>query len=593
MKPLRVLAIAPYEGMKKLINQISPELEDFDLEVYYGDLSAGVQQVRKEQEKGFDFIISRGGTARLIEEEATIPVVEISISEYDILHAIRLAQGFSEKFCVTGFPNIIAQIQTICRLMEFTLDFSVITDEDAVEDEILRLKKEGYTLIVGDAITIRTAKKLHLKGVLIISGKERILAALNEGKKLCAIIEGVKKRNLLFKNVVDHCPLYVNIYDRQKKLCYSNTEATLGEEENTGLSRILPSFIEKVFDKQEIEALRKSGSFLWKIRGIRDGEKAYFYIRRTMETGASNDFLSVRDDFTGNKSIMLPFYHNLASVRSVIAKADKISRVHYPVIITGEPGTGKNSLAYYIHRQSALQDKTFLTINCHFLREKELHRLLEDEDSPLGENNISIHIKDIHFLSPEAQGLFVTYFKNTELHKRNRIFCSYTFSPDGNIRYPLVRYLKDEMEGDCFTVLIPPLREKKEYIPDLANFFINEFNFDYGRQIVGLDNRSLEILREYNWPENTGQFVRVMKELVLNADDAYIKPEDTEAVISKEKILTGENNGFFPLRGSLEKITDNIIWQVYKEEGMNQCRTSERLGISRSTLWRKIKNYHL
>jgi transcriptional regulator with PAS, ATPase and Fis domain len=254
--------------------------------------------------------------------------------------------------------------------MEFKLDFSVITDEDAVEDEIRRLKKEGYTLIVGDAITIRIAKELHLKGVLIISGKERILAALNEGKKLCGIIEGVKKRNLLFKNIVDHCPLYVHIYDRQKNLYYSNTEVTLEEEENAGLSKILPSLIEKVFEKQELEVLRKFGSFLWKIRGIRDDDKAYFYIRRTMETDASNNFLSVRADFTGNNFIMLPFYHKLVSVRSVIARADKISRVHYPVIITGEPGTGKNSLAYYIHHQSALQDKTFLTINCHFFAGK-------------------------------------------------------------------------------------------------------------------------------------------------------------------------------------------------------------------------------
>jgi transcriptional regulator with PAS, ATPase and Fis domain len=591
MKTIRILAIAPYKGMEKLMNQIAQELEDIDLQVFAGNLEEGVKYVRYEQDRGYDFIISRGETARMIEQEARIPIVEISLSEYDILHALRFAKGFSEKFCAVGFPGLAARIQTLCDLMELNISVFETNNAKETEERIRELKKESYTLIVGDSNVVNAAKEMQLRGILIISGRESLLAALNECRKLHKALEGTRNRTSFLKQILDHCPVYVFAYDRQSRLLYSNTNRQAEGEELEALTKLLPPLAEKVFEKQETRLLRKNGAFMWKLYGIRSSsDTVCFYIRRIMATGSQDTSLSIQDDFSGNTSIMQSYYLRSASMHSIIAKAEQISRNDYPLLLTGEPGTGKNTLAFAIHRQSKLRNNAFLIINCQLITEKGLHSLLEDDDSPLGENDIGIHFRDIHYLSPKTQELLISYIKETDLHRRNRVIYTYTFSFAGLAEHRLIKYLKNERECDCLTFLIPPLREWKEDIPALANLYINELNSNYGKQIVGLESASLEILREYDWPENLGQFIRVIKDLVLNSEGAYIKTEDVEAVIAKEKQLTGEIRGV-SLQGSLDKINSHVIWQIFQDEGMNQSRTAKRLGISRSTLWRKLKGY--
>jgi transcriptional regulator with PAS, ATPase and Fis domain len=592
MKTIRILAIAPYKGMEKLMNQIAQELEDIDLQVFEGNLEEGVKYVRYEQDRGYDFIVSRGETVRMIEREARIPVVEISLSEYDILHAIRFAKGFSGKFCAVGLPGLAARIQTLCDLMELHINVFEINDAKDTEERLRGLEKEGYTLIVGDSNVVNAAKEMQLRGILIISGRESLLAALNECRKLHKALEGTRNSTSFLKQVLDHCPVYVFAYDRQLRLLYSNTNRQAEGEELEALAKLLPPLAEKVFQKQETRLLRKNGAFMWKLYGIlSSSDTVCFYIRRIMASGSQDTSLSIQDDFSGNTSIMQSYYLESASMNSIIARVEQIGRSDYPLLLTGEPGTGKNTLAFAIHRQSKLRNNTFLIINCQLITEKELHSLLEDDDSPLGENDMGIHFRDIHYLSPKAQELLTAYIKETDLHRRNRVIYTYTFSFAGLTEYRLLKYLKNERECDCLTFLIPPLRERKEDIPALANLYINELNSNYGKQIVGLENASLEILREYGWPENLGQFIRVIKDLVLNSEGAYIKTEDVEAVISKEKKLTGETRGFVSLQGSLGRISSHVIWQIFQEEGMNQSRTAKRLGISRSTLWRKLKEY--
>jgi transcriptional regulator with PAS, ATPase and Fis domain len=589
METIRILAIASYKGMEKLMNQTAQELEDIDLRVFAGNLEEGVKYVRYEQDRGYDFILSRGETVRMIEQEARIPIVEIPLSEYDILHAIRFAKGFSEKFCAVAFPGLAARIQTLCDLMELHINVFEIKGAEDTEERIRELKTEGYTLIVGDSNVVNVAKEMQLRGILIISGRESLLAALNECRKLHKALEGTRNRTSFLKQILDNCPVYVFAYDRQMRLLYSNTNRQAGGEELEALAKLLPPLAEKVFETQETRLLRKKGAFMWKLYSIRSSsDTVCFYVRRIMASGSQDTSLSIQDDFSGNTSIMQSYYLESASMHSIIARAEQISRSDYPLLLTGEPGTGKNTLAFAIHRQSKLRNNTFLIINCQLITEKELHSLLEDDDSPLGENDMGIHFRDIHYLSPKAQELLSAYIKETDLHRRNRVIYTYTFSFAGLEEHRLLKYLKNERECDCLTFLIPPLRERKEDIPALANLYINELNSNYGKQIVGLENASLEILRNYDWPENLGQFIRVIKDLVLNSEGAYIKTEDVQAVIAKEKQLTGEIRGL-SLQGSLDKISSQVIWQIFQDEGMNQSRTAKRLGISRSTLWRKLK----
>ena len=100
----RILAIAPYQGLKEMINEAISDRDDLEMTIRIGDLANGLEIVRSYDLDDFDIIISRGGTAKMISANITIPVVEIEISVYDILRAIKLAENYSNRFAIIGYP---------------------------------------------------------------------------------------------------------------------------------------------------------------------------------------------------------------------------------------------------------------------------------------------------------------------------------------------------------------------------------------------------------------------------------------------------------------------------------------------------------
>lgn len=88
---IKALGIAPYDSMKYNMERLVEKYEQIDLDVYIGDLKRGVEIVQTITQDQYDVIISRGGTAELIKKISEIPVVEVDLSVYDILRAIKMA----------------------------------------------------------------------------------------------------------------------------------------------------------------------------------------------------------------------------------------------------------------------------------------------------------------------------------------------------------------------------------------------------------------------------------------------------------------------------------------------------------------------
>jgi len=94
---IRVLGIAPYEGMKNQMLNLAKEYPQIDLTVYVGDMEQGLIIAQNNFHGDYDVVISRGATAQMLRQQLTIPVIEIEISMYDILCAIKLAGGLRKK----------------------------------------------------------------------------------------------------------------------------------------------------------------------------------------------------------------------------------------------------------------------------------------------------------------------------------------------------------------------------------------------------------------------------------------------------------------------------------------------------------------
>ena len=181
---VRILGIAPYDGMKSIMEQLCASRSDIDLDVYVGDLEQGVDIALKSIQSNYDILISRGGTAKMLEQESSLPIIEVETSMYDILRAIKLAENYSSQFAIVAYSNITANAHILCQLMQYDIDIFTINHPSDVEPTLASVRKKGYSLVLCDMITYTTARAFSMNAILITSGPESVQAALDQAVKL-------------------------------------------------------------------------------------------------------------------------------------------------------------------------------------------------------------------------------------------------------------------------------------------------------------------------------------------------------------------------------------------------------------------------
>ncbi|MCK6259135.1 PrpR N-terminal domain-containing protein [Fictibacillus sp. KIGAM418] len=186
---MKTLFVAPYATMKNLIEECRKEQSELDVHIEVGNLQEGAIVAKHAEKQGFDVIISRGGTAKLIEEEVNIPVVDVHVSGYDMLRVLTLANDFNSKKAIVGFSNITMGAQAITDLLDISIEVFTIETEEETVPLIQQLKKEGYELIMGDVVTVNAASNNGLNGILIQSGKEAIMDSFQRAVSLCRLVK--------------------------------------------------------------------------------------------------------------------------------------------------------------------------------------------------------------------------------------------------------------------------------------------------------------------------------------------------------------------------------------------------------------------
>nr|MBQ4320178.1 PrpR N-terminal domain-containing protein [Clostridia bacterium] len=141
---IRILLVAPYSGLAEAVNAAVSSSDRFEVTSVAGDLGEGVEAARAVISDGFDVIMSRGGTAELLEAEFSIPVVNIDVSGYDFVRVIKLAQGTSGKTAIVGFSKITDGASVVCELLRADLKIFTVTDENQVGKTVDTLARDGY-----------------------------------------------------------------------------------------------------------------------------------------------------------------------------------------------------------------------------------------------------------------------------------------------------------------------------------------------------------------------------------------------------------------------------------------------------------------
>ena len=305
-----------------------------------------------------------------------------------------------------------------------------------------------------------------------------------------------------------------------------------------------------------------------------------------------------------------------APIRSVIALLEKISPTSSNVLIQGETGSGKELVARYIHKNSKRGSKRFISVNCPALPDSLLESELFGHEagaytdaSKLKRGLLEIadggtlFLDEIGDLSAALQAKLLRVVE-TKIFRR--LGGNEEINVDVRFLAATNKNLIDEIKAGRFrddlyyrlgviSVTLPPLRKRREDI----GLLVEDFLSNLGNKHKVLTPEAMKMLEEYDWPGNVRQLKNVIEQIIVLSDKENIGPEDLPHFIRDKRVEEPKDasgtgaHGTDSTLGSLSQMEKEHIEKVLKKTDGNQTKAAKMLGISRRTLYQKIKEYGL
>src|SRR5699024_3135359 len=567
---------------------ISNKRHDILITIETGDLSEGVQLAQNHLDNDFDAIISRGGTADLLRSTVEIPVIEISISVYDVLRAIKMAELYDAKFSVVGFSTITECAKLLSDLLQFNLDIITFINEEDVEPSLRKLKDSGCDVVVSDQIGSTVAEEIGLDSILISSGNESVASSLDKTIQLVQSMRPLYKEKEVFKQIATNLSDNFLVYGPDGEVSFTHITASDYYDDiintvNNHLDTLL------TVPNQRFETM--VDHFLLTItNNLYDYDEEQFTLIKIVKKNAPQIEEDAFSIFNGD-STEVEIYNNNPGFMGIVRKQlEEYSRIQQPLLLIGEHGTGKEKAASIIYKNGPFNNNPFYTINCRTINEQQWNSLISHYNSPLYNVQTTIFFKDVIALNQTQFDKLIEFLSQSNLAQRNRLIFSATLN---NIteNNQIIHYLKYKLS--CVQLFLPTLQDQISDLPSIISLYINKLNTSLGKQIIGFKPEALELMKKFKWENNLEQLYRVLRELVILTEEPYISEDLVKEILSQEtltNITITSTKPSIPLNKTLDEINYYIIQTILEEEGQNKERTAKRLGISRSTLWRKINS---
>ncbi len=294
-------------------------------------------------------------------------------------------------------------------------------------------------------------------------------------------------------------------------------------------------------------------------------------------------------------------------IKKILQSIDDVAHLPVTVLICGETGTGKDVVARAIHESGDRRSSAFLPVNCGEFSEGILESELFGHERGAFTGAIdrrkgifeiadqgTLFLDEISEASPRLQ---TKLLRVLETKTFMRVGGSVPLRSDFRLLAATNRNLPEAVESgkfrqdllyrlNVYAIEIPPLRERKDDIPLLVEFYLAKFKKSYHRPIEGISDEAMLLLREYHWPGNVRELVNIMERAVITC---------RENLITSRHLPFHSGNG--ELTGlpnlSLKDAERFVISLALKRSHGNKVQAAALLGINRKTLLEKMKTYGL
>jgi DNA-binding NtrC family response regulator len=297
------------------------------------------------------------------------------------------------------------------------------------------------------------------------------------------------------------------------------------------------------------------------------------------------------------------------AIRELRRNIERLAALDCTAIIRGETGTGKELAARIIHHSSRRKNKRFIAINCGcFSNDLLIEELFRPGSANLSgadpskehlgqpEAGGTILLDQIEAMSPKMQ---LAMLKIIDSNKASQPHAGGDFPFDVRILVAS-RYNLGQLAGEgkfreelyyrlnVLELFIPPLRERRDDLPPLCRYFLNKFAKEFKKAVEYVSDEVISLFMSYDFPGNVRELEHIVERAVILADGDTIEPRHLPGRFHKADYSSrAAAKEIMPL-AEMEK---HYILKVLEATRGNKSKTAELLGISRSALWRKLKQY--
>jgi len=645
----KILFIAPGEEIKDSIAESIEEYKRYAIRLNRPQVECDIDIiVELDYDKinvdkhNADIIVSRGALASSLRYRLkNIPIVELPITTIDIINSVREIQPLNPKnlpIAVIGFGDVPYQLRTAADLCDAQLiPFDYYNDKIreldllAILDQIV---SRGFSNVIGGVRTTNLARDRGLTAVSIKSGRESIWPALTEALHIAHIRRTERERAARFESILNHVHEGIIATDTGNRIIQVNSSASemldlkLDSCVNTPLERILPDPRVSVMlrdEKTYQDELLKHGAnrFVLNKTAIRLANETIGNLITFQKISAvQNTEIAIRSKLHHRgltaKYSFADIIGDSPVIQETIRKAKTFAQAPSNILIIGHTGTGKELFAQSIHQCSTKKYGPFIAVNCAAIPEN----LMESEffgyesgaftgASKEGKPGFfelahqgTIFLDEITEIPSNLQGKFLRVLQESEVMRIGsdriipvnvRIVCAVNkdlkaLVADGKFREDLFYRLA------VLQLRLPSLKERGDDILLLAEHFIEQYASTFLKRQIKLDQGARRALLLHPWDGNIRELRNVCEQLVvLNAtgtigetDVGELIPAEKNRVAREPLSQPSARTEYGKERKNLERIQ---ILAAMNECGCNKTQAADRLGMDRTTLWRKLKDY--
>ena len=653
---IRMLLIAPFVKMAEDFAEVferhnkSSTKAEYEVEQYSLDFMVEPDPDKIPDGKlDAEVIITRGLISTAIRKKNFyVPLVEVPVAANDLIRAFHKARLMcpGETIAVTGAPNMVMGAEDIAEILGIPIKLYIVKSQSDIAQVAKQVVDEGLNVLIGGIHTTECAARYGVRTILMESGKESIWHAITEAKRLAYLMRREEEKTERLTTVLNHSEEGIVVFDPEGKIQVFNKAAerifsvSADKALGTHIGSVFPEYLQLREERAESSFPGMSGAS--EVVKSDRFSLSVFSAKMTLRGEPKGCLLTIQDI---SKILQLETQireklhqhghvarHNFSDIIGSSPRiSDAVNTARFyaetdsTVMIIGKTGTGKEMFAQSIHNASGRKNGPFVAVNCAALPEP----LLESELFGYAEGAFTGASKG------GKAGLF-------ELAHRGTLFLDEISEIDMSLQVKLLRVIQEKeirrvghdriipidvriitatnrnlfdlvMAGafreDLFYRLnvlelyLPELKDRREDIPALVDFWMEQFDKSGRRGVPVFDAQAMRLLRDFDWPGNVRQLKNICERLLVLHRGGAISAEAVErtlgAAAARKKVEPTErahsSAGAFAGIISAEKKTRDgeLILDALRKANFQKGAAAELLGISRASLWRKMKTLGL